>query len=674
MLVVDRKVENIINYCVEKHQLLDRRIADVVVLDSHRSSESSLSALYLCEPSGFNINCIAADFTRMPNRYRDAYVYLLPGGSETAITNLRNRLGGRLVGFGLAPIAFLALERQVFSLGDPFGNDRLYNRNIQNPMLYMQRMAAQIVNVCQALGEVPYIRYVNSSSEYPCHDFPATLAQNVSAQLDQVKEDINSANAERRGRAVLLILDRSVDSVSPLLHEFTYQAMAYDLLPIEATDSYKSENGEVSGKLSEDDVDWVELRHLHISQVTEELTKRVQELKAANPHFADTTQDVTVHDIRNMMASLPSYVKTKDQMALNLQIALDCVEKVDSKMLKELAEVEQSSVLGEEHDPDVKTRLSDRFVALLANDKISHMDKVRLLLIYVLGRKTGVYAKDLDRLRHHAKLSEWDIETVLNLSNFGLKPVMEDEEKRSRLGNNAFSHTISATTRYIIPSRNKGTMPTYYSENESGQFLFARFEPGLKSILESMIQNKLDLEIFPYVNSADMPDVDSNVLETATSLRNPRQRATWERSKTGGQASRQRIIVFMIGGFTASESRVVYEMSKKHPKDVIIGGNDRLTPSKFVIGLGRQNLSLQELRLPVLFPDGAAPSFLMESDRDTHKFNQATQAAAANATPTPPPAADGVVSQPVTNLQTGAQDLMATPSKRRGFFGLKKKK
>lgn len=41
-----------------------------------------------------------------------------------------------------------------------------------------------------------------------------------------------------RNRPNLLVIDRSYDFIAPLIHEFTYQAMAYDLLNIK-NDSFE---------------------------------------------------------------------------------------------------------------------------------------------------------------------------------------------------------------------------------------------------------------------------------------------------------------------------------------------------------------------------------------------------------------------------------------------------
>jgi syntaxin-binding protein 1 len=65
------------------------------------------------------------------------------------------------------------------------------------------------------------------------------LAFMVQEELDMYKrinptwpESTKEGGGPQRPQSVLVITDRTMDMVAPFVHEFTYQAMANDLLPI----------------------------------------------------------------------------------------------------------------------------------------------------------------------------------------------------------------------------------------------------------------------------------------------------------------------------------------------------------------------------------------------------------------------------------------------------------
>lgn len=85
-----------------------------------------------------------------------------------------------------------------------------------------------------------------------------------------------------------------MDICAPLVHEFTYQAMAHDLLPIKEGDkvTYKTTlnegqpNEEVKEmEITEHDRIWTDSRHLHMKDLLGKLVDDFNKFRAANPQF-----------------------------------------------------------------------------------------------------------------------------------------------------------------------------------------------------------------------------------------------------------------------------------------------------------------------------------------------------------------------------------------------------
>lgn len=205
----------------------------------------------------------------------------------------------QIADFRVLNIGFFPRESHVVTLRDPWSFPVLFHPGCNTLIRdHLQDLAQKIVSVCVTLGEYPTIRYYKPRA--PIHEASVLcshLARFIQEELDnfaQAKRDFPPPSPRPRG--VLFVVDRSMDLFSPLIHEFTYQAMVHDLLPIKDGDkvTYKtvinegSHNEEVKDmEITDNDRIWVDYRHQHMKDVLGKLGEDFAKFRAANPQFAD---------------------------------------------------------------------------------------------------------------------------------------------------------------------------------------------------------------------------------------------------------------------------------------------------------------------------------------------------------------------------------------------------
>ena len=263
---------------------------------------------------------------------------------------------------------FLPIEAQTFSLDSPGMLHDLYSPVSQTVNAAQRAVAAQVATVCCALGELPVVRYSKNSQ----HN--GVIASLVQDRLDEyVKyKDIPAPSGKQRSQ--LVIVDRGIDPVSPLLHEMTYQAMAYDLLPIEndkITYQFEDASGQRSQKealINEQDILWPVLRHMHIAKAINEVTTGFKEFVSKSKTNKLKADKVSVAQLSEALKDMPQHQEKMNKYSLHLEISGRCMKVFDEENLQEIAQVEQDMVMGEDADGQKIKNHIPQIVPILQND------------------------------------------------------------------------------------------------------------------------------------------------------------------------------------------------------------------------------------------------------------------------------------------------------------------
>ncbi|SCV05342.1 LANO_0H05380g1_1 [Lachancea nothofagi CBS 11611] len=657
-LIIDETVDALLNSVFADRNELLRIVTAVDKIDSpKRKGQPSVEAIYMLEPSKFNINCMDADFSNRPPKYKRAHVRFLPGFKDHLVRffDTKRYLPQYICTLAEVQCAFIPKESILFQtvgLDQPlqvFYNKRctdLIERNIT-------KTVECLLNICIVTGEYPTVRYSQPSAE-TYETSPSTmLAKKLAFEFqealdDYARKDESFPPPSPRPRAVLVITERSLDPFSLLLHDFSYQAMAYDLVPEvnTQTDTYQyfaeNEVGEKEEKLAKlreiDDPDWVELRHQHIMDATDYLNAKVNELIAKNPLLVDRANVKTTTDLLSVVAHLKDFDEDRRRITLHRTLIDQCLSVNEQRRLAELADYEQAMVgFGLDADGNRYKGATENLLETLMSKNANITDKVRFILIYALFRG-GLIEQDFAKL----------------LAFIGVSS-----------GHSFFKHFMTLITNFqslgfpLIKSKpsDKPFKKEWHHEtivNDASVYNTSRFVCAVSNNLSKVITNQLLLseEAFPYVKDKPIEVLEESTVEDAnfsyssTSLRNPRHKASWTRKNTQNRAPRQRFFYYSIGGLTYGEIRAAYLQSQLKNKDVFIGTDTILTPLDVMQGIEKLSEPREQLNLRVDAKEKESPpGFLFDralaapvAAQHVHKTShQKSNADVQPVMPAPPP-------------------------------------
>eukprot|EP01094_Clydonella_sp_ATCC50884_P014889 TRINITY_DN2545_c0_g1_i2.p1 TRINITY_DN2545_c0_g1~~TRINITY_DN2545_c0_g1_i2.p1 ORF type:complete len:441 (+),score=141.99 TRINITY_DN2545_c0_g1_i2:170-1324(+) len=332
--------------------ITEENVSTVEGLEKRRRPFPNMEAVYFISPTEPSIALLNQDFAdRSEPHYKCAHIFFPTKLPSVLFQQITERTAGRIKSMVELNLDYRAPEARVFHFNDPNSIYSIYTGEGREADRVFRSMAKQLMTVCASLGENPFIRYHQHS------DLCMALASILQDHIDTYAEENGDALTSGDHRATLLILERGHDLVAPLVHDFYYQNMVYDMLPVDGYSySYQfidndDEEQVREAVLSDDDAVWVRLRHMHIAEACDVVIKEFNEFLKQNKSIQTIDNKQKVSSLKQMteaVRAMPEYQDMKKKYALHMDMASKCMDEFEERRLAEVGAVEQDIVCGED--------------------------------------------------------------------------------------------------------------------------------------------------------------------------------------------------------------------------------------------------------------------------------------------------------------------------------------
>ena len=405
---------------------------------------------------------------------------------------------------------YLAVDKSIFSLN--ISSTASILNNSWDDIVF-RRIIDGLSSSLISLKKRPIIRFQQSSDI--CKKIATELGEKISTNshdngIFDFKMDYETRyHTKAPPQPIVLIIDRRDDPVTPLLMQWTYQAMIHELIGLKNNViKYPSTKREEVFSAQYDEFysnnmyeNWGDLC---------KNVKQVVEVFQENHNMKESIQ--TIEDLANFMQNFPSFKKQQQETEKHVTMVTELRSIVAKRKLLDVSEVEQEIVCGKNHSKNFEA-LKD----ILSRETTSEKDALRLVILYALR-----YEDNIDNIR--------TLKTILRRN--GVEDI--------GLIDNAIEHGGKA-------KRTKGLFdeePTSISFKElfkkvANEFkdqevlnVFTQHKPRLYDTLDQLFKGKLSLTDYPFMGltSREVP---------------------------------QEVIVFIVGGITYEEASTVELFNNK---------------------------------------------------------------------------------------------------------------
>ncbi|XP_034942666.1 vacuolar protein sorting-associated protein 45 [Chelonus insularis] len=510
VLLMDKQTTSIVSLIYSHSEILMKEVYLFEKIDTPIRSEAlkHLKCIVFIRPTKENVHLLCNEL-RNP-KYGSYYIYFSNIIAKAEIKLLADSDEQEVVKEVHEYYAdYLAVNPHLFSVGINACAEGL----MWNPEA-LHRSCEAIISVLLSLKKCPYIRYQGSS------DMAKRLAEKIREVL--IKES-NSFKFRQESDPLLLILDRRDDPVTPLLNQWTYQAMVHELLTINNNRVDLSHIKGISKELkevvlsAEHDEFYAENLYLNFGEIGQTIKELMEEFqKKAKKH-----QKVeSIADMKNFVEAYPLFKKMSGTVSKHVTVVGELSNLVGTYNLLEVSETEQELCCQNEHSHQLQ-----KIKRLLNNPKVRDVDATRLVMLYAL---------------HYEKHTNNEISTLVEMLKKRDVP-----EKYTKLVHSVLAYSgINQRQSNLFDREAVAKITKKLFKGLSGvDNIYTQHNPLLCETMEDLLKGKLSTQNFPYLGQMVMTK------------------------------KIQDVIIFIIGGTTYEESLAVYNLNKQNPNvKIILGG------------------------------------------------------------------------------------------------------